>query len=74
MGQLYKSLLNQLKIEKYKEDAERCIEIYNKLFSLKGHVWNSEWRVLVDTHFEGIYPNCKRISKPSSIGHCFLKG
>lgn len=74
MGNLYKSLQNQLKIEKYKKDAEHCIEIYNKILLLTGHVWSSEWNVLVDTHFEGSYPNSKRISKPSSIGYCFLNG
>ncbi len=74
MGKLLTALNAQLKTE-HKADAEKCIIIYNELKGRSnGHVWESEWRVLVSTSFEGSYPNSKRISKPSSIGETFING
>lgn len=73
MGKLLLRLEKQLKTE-YKQDAEDCIKIYNKLKELhSGHVWESNWNPLVTTIFEG-YPSDKRRFKPTSIGYIFLKG
>jgi len=73
MGKLMTRLQQQLTTE-YKEDAEDCIEIYNKLKEMDkdGCVWSSKWGPLTDVTFEG-YPSDKRRYKPSSIGYIFLK-
>lgn len=73
MGKLYNRLQKQLKTE-YKQDAEDCIEIYNKLKEMyNGHVWLSVWNPLVATSFIGTYPYTRRF-KPTAIGYIFLKG
>ena len=74
MGKLLDRLEKQLETE-YKQDAEDCIKIYNKIKEIhNGHVWQSDWSPLVSTKFEGSYPNSKRIFKPTSVGYIFLKG
>ncbi len=74
MGKLLDRLEKQLETE-YKQDAEDCIKIYNKIKEIhNGHVWQSDWSPLVSTRFEGSYPNSKRIFKPTSVGYIFLKG
>ena len=74
MGKLLDRLEKQLETE-YKQDAEDCIKIYNKIKEIhNGHVWQSDWSPLVSTRFEGSYPNSKRIFKPTSTGYIFLKG
>ena len=74
MGKLLDRLQYQLKTE-YKQDAENCIIVYNKLKEMNnGHVWESDWNPLVNTSFIGDYPNSKRISKPTNIGNVFLNG
>ena len=73
MGKLYDRLQKQLKTE-YKQDAEDCLKIYNKLLEIdKGHVWESKWGPLVDTIFKG-FPSDERRFKPTSVGYIFLKG
>ena len=73
MGKLLDRLKKQLKTE-FKQDAEDCIKIYNKLSDMfDGHVWESDWRLLVDTKFKG-FPSDERTFKPSNIGYVFLKG
>lgn len=73
MGKLLERLEKQLKTE-HKEDAEDCIKIYNKIKEMSnGHVWESEWRHLVDTIFKG-FPSNERRFKPTKIGYIFLKG
>lgn len=73
MGKLLDSLNRQLKTD-HKKDAEDCIKIYDKLKEQSnGHVWSSEWNVLTNASFEGVYPNYRRIYKPSNIGYAFLK-
>ena len=73
MGKLSNRLQKQLNTE-YKQDAEDCIKIYNKLQEMyNGSVWESNWNPLVDTIFKG-FPSDERRYKPSSIGHIFLKG
>ncbi len=72
MGKLLDRLERQLKTE-YKEDAENCLKIYNYLKEKTGHVWESEWRPLVDTIFKG-FPSDERRFKPTQIGYIFLKG
>ena len=73
MGKLYDRLQRQLKTE-YKQDAEDCLKIYNKLLEIdKGHVWESQWRPLVHTIFKG-FPSDERRFKPTSVGYIFLKG
>lgn len=73
MGKLSDRLQEQLNTE-YKQDAEDCIKIYNKLQEMyNGSVWNSKWNPLVDTIFKG-FPSDERRYKPSSIGYIFLKG
>lgn len=74
MGELLKCLKRQLKTS-YKEDAKECIKIYNKLKDLNsGKVWSSQWDVLTNVNFEGVYPNRERIYKPSLIGKIFING
>jgi hypothetical protein len=73
MGKLYNRLQAQLKTE-YKQDAEDCIKIYNKLKDISGgQVWSSNWNVLVHTTFKG-FPSSERRFKPTSVGYTFLKG
>ena len=74
MGKLYDRLQKQLKSEEYKQDAEDCLKIYEKLKEMNnGSVWNLQWQQLVDTHFKG-FPSDDRRYKPSPIGYVFLKG
>ena len=73
MGKLYDRLQYQLKTE-YKEDAENCLIIYNKLKEMyNGSVWSSNWAPLVDTIFKG-FPSDERRFKPTEIGKIFLNG
>lgn len=72
MGKLLVRLEKQLKTE-YKQDAEDCIKIYNKLKDMTGSVWQSDWNPLVTTIFKG-FPSDERRFKPTSIGYIFLKG
>lgn len=73
MGKLMDRLQLQLKTE-YKQDAEDCIIIYNKLTELdNGSVWDSKWRFLVNTIYKG-FPSDDRRFKPTDIGHIFLQG
>lgn len=59
----------------YKEDAEKCIKIYDKLKELNnGHVWDSEWNILTEYLSVGKYPNAIRCYQPSKIGVIFIKG
>ena len=73
MGKLLNDLNRQLNSE-YKKEAEDCLLIYNTLIETTGHVWESDWRPLTSTWFEGIYPNSKRFCKPSPLGEIFLRG
>lgn len=70
MGKLQDRLEKQLKTE-YKQDAEDCLKIYNKLKEITGHVWQSEWTPLVQTTPKGWN---ERLYKPTAIGYTFLKG
>lgn len=73
MGKLLDRLEKQLNTE-YKQDAEECIKIYNKLKELNnGSVWESQWNLLVDVTFKG-FPSNERRYKPNKIGCVFLKG
>lgn len=73
MGKTLTRLEKQLKTE-YKQDAEDCLKIYNKLKEMdNGHVWESKWKPLVDTIFKG-YPSDERRFKPTDMGRIFLKG
>lgn len=72
MGKLLSRLQMQLNTE-LKQDAEDCLRIYNHLKETTGHVWSSEWSLLVDTKFKG-YPSGVRTFRPTSIGYTFLKG
>ena len=73
MGKLVDRLQQQLET-KYKQDAEDCIKIYNKLKEISdGHVWESSWNPLVNVELIGKYPY-QRIFKLTIIGYIFLKG
>jgi hypothetical protein len=73
MGKLYNRLQKQLKTE-YKQDAEDCLKIYNRIKELdNGYIWESNWRPLVDTIFKG-FPSDEKRFKPTNIGYIFLKG
>lgn len=72
MGKLFDRLQKQLETE-YKQDAEECIKIYNKLKEMTGNVWSSQWQPLVDTIFKG-FPSDERRFKPTNVGYIFLKG
>lgn len=72
MGKLMGRLKKQLKTE-YKSDAKDCIKIYDALHKETGHVWDTEWRVLVTTIYKG-FPSDERRFEPTKIGRIFLKG
>lgn len=72
MGKVLRYLEKQLATDA-KKDAEDCMTIYNALKERTGHVWTSQWNLLVDTKFKG-YPSDARTFKPSSIGYTYLKG
>ncbi len=73
MGKLLTYLEKQLKTE-YKQDAEDCLLIYNKLKEMyNGSVWSSNWTPLVSTIFKG-FPSDDRRFEPTAIGRIFLKG
>jgi hypothetical protein len=58
----------------YKEDAENCLIIYNKLG--RNVCWicfGSNWTPLVNTIFKG-FPSDERRFKPTEIGKIFLNG
>lgn len=67
-------LKNQLNVNKYSEDAKKCLKIYNKLLELEGCVWNSQWRILVTVQRIGKHLNSVKIYKPTKIGEIFLNG
>lgn len=75
MGKLYDNLQKQLKTE-YKQEAEDCLRIYNKLLEINSDsVWRSQWDVLTTVvTYIGTYPNSLMIYRPSAIGYAFLKG
>lgn len=73
MGKLLDRLNKQIKTE-FKQDAEDCLKIYTTLKERTGHVWESDWRSLVNVEFIGSYPAYERRFKPSSLGCIFLKG
>lgn len=74
MSKLYDKLQEQLATE-YKEDAENCIKIYNKLEELEaGKVWEHQWRPMVQVLFIGSHLNSRQVFKPSPIGLIFIKG
>jgi len=74
MGKLLDRLNKQLKTE-YKQDAEECIKVYNKIKEVNNnHVWDSVWNPLTSVKFEGKYPNTVMIYSLSPIGKIFLKG
>ena len=74
MGKLLDRLNKQLKTE-YKQDAEDCLKIYEKLKEMdNGRVWSSQWQPLTSVTIIGVYPNSTRIYKPSQIGRIFLEG
>lgn len=71
MGKLLDSLNRQLKTE-FKSDAEECITVYERLKELhNGHVWSSVWDPLVNTRFDGKYPNAIRIYKLTNLGRLY---
>lgn len=73
MSKIMNFLQKQLETE-YKQDAEDCIEIYNKLKEMdNGSVWTSKWSPLVHTVFKG-FPSDDRRFEPTAIGRIFLKG
>ena len=72
MGKLLDRLQKQL-LGENKQDAEDCLQIYNHLKETTGHVWESEWRVLVSTRFKG-FPSDERTFRPTAIGYTYIKG
>jgi hypothetical protein len=73
MGKLMQDLNAQLKTE-HRQDAERCIVIYEHLRDTNdGRVWSSQWSTLVSTYFEGAYSNSKCIFKPTGLGILLLQ-
>jgi len=67
-------LLDRINQQDDGEDKTEVLKIYNKLISLDGHVWSSDFDVLVKTSFIGKYPNYRRYYSPSKvykvIRHC----
>lgn len=75
MGKLLNTLTKQIKTEEFKQDAESCLKIYNKLKELNdGSVWSNQWSILTSVKFVGKMPNSVKVYKPSEIGEIFIKG
>jgi len=72
MGKLIENLQKQLNTE-YRDDANECIQIYDPLNEITGHVWDTNWRVLVSVIYKG-YPSNEKRYKPTKIGYIFLNG
>ncbi len=73
MSKLLIHLEKQLKTD-YKQDAEDCFIILNKLKEIdNGSVWSSKRQLLVHTIFKG-FPSDERRFEPTNIGRIFLKG
>jgi hypothetical protein len=72
MGKLMDRLQKQLNTE-HRQDAEDCLKIYHHLLETRQHVWESEWRPLVNTIFKG-FPSDERRFKLTAMGQIFLKG
>ena len=71
--------MEEIRLEKqltteYKQDAEDCIKIYNKLKDMSdGMVWSSQWTPLTNVEFIGKYPYTRRYTL-TGMGRLFLKG
>lgn len=73
MGKTWDRLQNQLNSEN-KVDAENCIEIYEYLQRInEGHVWDSQWNILVKSKRTGSYPNNTWIYHLTDIGRKVLR-
>jgi len=74
MGKLLNELKRQIKHSdiEIKKNGELCLELYNILETNTGHIWETDWRTLVNVEFEGIYPNNKAIYYPSWLGKIVL--
>lgn len=67
-------LKEQLKTE-YKEDAEKVLVICDKLKELdNGHLWESQFNLLVETIYPYKYPDNRRRYKLTKIGELVYSG
>lgn len=61
--------------ESLRKSAEDCLIIAGKLKEIgNGHIWDSQWKVLVKTMWVGKGLDAKRYYVPSEIGRIFLEG
>ena len=71
MGKLHNQLQKQLNNTEYKNDAKKCLIIYNKLIDISdGRVWSSDWSALTNVN----WVDNNRVYKPTKIGEIFLLG
>lgn len=65
-----KTQLQEQKKGQFKEDAIKCMEIYDALITIEGKVWERSWQTLVICQWRATY----YYYRPSKIGEIFLKG
>lgn len=65
-----KTQLQEQKKGQFKEDAIKCIEIYDALITIEGKIWEKSWQTLVICQWRAT----DYYYKPSKIGEIFLHG
>lgn len=65
-----KTHLQEQKKGQFKDDAIKCIEIYDSLITIEGKVWERSWQTLVICQWRAT----DYYYRPSKIGEIFLRG
>mgnify|MGYP000515965870 CR=1 FL=1 len=66
MSKLEKNLEYQRKVQGDSEELREVLKIRQFLIDTTGHVWSSQWQLLVDVTFEG-FPSSRRFYRPSKL-------
>lgn len=65
-----KKQLQEQKKGQFKEDAIKCMEIYDALITIEGKIWEKSWQTLVICQWRAT----NYYYRPSKIGEIFLRG
>ena len=65
-----KTQLQEQKRGQFKEDAIKCMEIYDALITIEGKIWEKSWQTLVLCQWRAT----NYYYRPSKIGEIFLRG
>jgi len=68
MSKILRNIARQEADEGNTEDLQQVKKIYDLLIKKTGHIWNSQWSVLVNTKFVGKYPNSHRYYYTTFLG------